>query len=90
MEIIVIIIPKVSAVQCNILDITFFSCSHLNVTHRPGKTADLLLQIPESAFPSVFSGTKHLNNKSQQMPLGPLRYCRPQPLQEASDYTYMY
>lgn len=47
MEIIVIIIPKVSAVQCNILDITFFSCSHLNVTHRPGKTADLLLQIPE-------------------------------------------
>jgi len=61
MEIIVIIIPTVSAVQCNILDTTFFSCSHLNVIHRPRKTADLMLQILESAFPPTFSGTKHLN-----------------------------
>ena len=59
MEIIVIIIPKVSAVQCNIFRYNFFfSYSHLNIIHRPGKTADLMLQIPESAFPQLSQAQK--------------------------------
>ena len=61
MEIIVIIIPKVSAVQCNNSHFRynfFLPCSHLNVAHRPGKTADLMLQIPESAFPQLSQAQK--------------------------------
>ena len=59
MEIIVIIIPKVSAVQCNILDITFFPAVILTLHIGQGRQLTSCYKSQSQPFPQ-FSQSQNI------------------------------